>query len=121
MVESQQLKWKNLQKKYQEMKAQHDSIKQLNEELQIDLNAKREFIGSLKAQHEKLECSNQDLLVINSDLRHELEIYDLTILNNDVAAKSKTKSQSRSRKTSADSEMNEDIQHHIAVHAVMDR
>ena len=79
------------------------------------MNAKREFIRSLKEQHEKLECSNQDLLVINSDLRHELEIYDRTLLNSDKASRSKTKSRSQSRKTSADSEINEDIQHHVAV------
>lgn len=31
LLESHQLKWKNLQKKYQEMKAEHGSIKQMNE------------------------------------------------------------------------------------------
>ena len=121
MVETQQIRVKNLQRKYQDIKTANDRTKQLNEEMQIELNAKREFIRSLKAQHQKLESSNQDLLVINSDLRHELEIYDLTILNNDKAARSKTKSQSQSRKTSADSEFNEDIHHHLAVDPVMDR
>ena len=106
LVETHQTRLKNIQKQHQTMKNKYNNTKQLSEQLQIDINAKNEFIHQLKQQNEKLESSSQELMIINSDLRHELEIYDQTILNNKKSPSQKKLSKNDSRKA---------IQRHVQI------
>merc|ERR1711933_109059 len=91
LVETHQTRSKNIQKQHQGIKNKYNNTKQLTEQLQIDINAKNEFIQQLKQQNEKLGSSNQELMIINSDLRHELEIYDQTILQESPEYNTKNK------------------------------
>ena len=99
LVETHQTRLKNTQKQYQSMKNKYNDTKQLSEQLQIDINAKNEFIEQLKEQNEELESSNRELMILNSDLRHELEIYDQAILSKKSPSQSKKLPKYDSRKT----------------------
>eukprot|EP00484_Ammonia_sp_Unknown_P025410 CAMPEP_0197024978 /NCGR_PEP_ID=MMETSP1384-20130603/5433_1 /TAXON_ID=29189 /ORGANISM="Ammonia sp." /LENGTH=803 /DNA_ID=CAMNT_0042453451 /DNA_START=25 /DNA_END=2436 /DNA_ORIENTATION=+ len=103
LVETHQERLKNVQKQHENLKNAYSEMKQLNEQSQIDINAKQEFIEQLKQQNQKLESSNQELLIMNSDLRHELEMYDQTILKGSNAAQAKQRKASTESKESRES------------------
>eukprot|EP01083_Nonionella_stella_P040503 109904_1 len=59
---------KNLRKHNDEMDTIYLHTKQLNEQQQIEIDTKNEFMARLKDQNEKLQSSNGELLRINNEL-----------------------------------------------------